>query len=130
MTWHLCPGTKVATCDVNMITRFNTRIGPKCVGRPFSLGARLSSKTSSVQPTLSRWRPIKEKWRVPFSSKCRNSGNNGRNCTIFGPQGYLRCSYFSYFHLGVTPCDLSMTLSVFKQFWRKCTLAPKLLGLE
>ena len=22
MTWHLCPGTKVATCDVNAITRY------------------------------------------------------------------------------------------------------------
>ena len=56
----------------------------------FSLGARLSSKTGSVRLTLSRWWLIKEKWRVPIFSKCRNSGNNGWNCTIFGPQGNHR----------------------------------------
>ena len=37
---------------------------------------------------------------------------------------------FSTFDLGVTSRDLSMTLTVLKKNWRKCTLAPKLLGLE
>ena len=45
-----------------------------------------------------------------FLSKCHNSGNNGRNCTIFGPHGGPRVPLrFSYFHLGVTSHDLSMT---------------------
>ena len=64
-------------------------------------------------------------------SKCRNSGNNGRNCTIFGAQGDLGRPFdFSTFDLGVTSRDLSMTLPVLKKIWRKWTLAPKLLGLE
>ena len=75
----------------------------------------MSSKTSLVELALSRWRPIKEKRRAPFFSKCRNSGNNGRNCTIFGAQGDLGCPFNSpYFDLGVTSRDLYMTLTVFK----------------
>ena len=55
-----------------------------------------------------------KKWRVPFFSKCRNPGNNGRNYTIFGAQGdYGRPFDFSTFDLGVTSRDLSMTLTVF-----------------
>ena len=38
-------------------------------------------------------------------------------------------SDLSYFDLGVTSRDLSMTLTVFFN-GRKCALAPKLLGLE
>ena len=69
--------------------------------------------------------------RVPFFSKCRNSGNNGRNCTIFGAQGDLGRPFdFSTFDLGVTSRDLSMPLTVLKKNWGKWTLAPKLLGLE
>ena len=73
-----------------------------------------------------------KKWRVPFFPKCRNSGNNGRNCTIFGAQGDLGRPFgFSTFDLGVTSRDLSMTLPVLGLFFlRKWTLAPKLLGLE
>ena len=64
--------------------------------------------------------------------KCGNSGNNGRNCTIFGAQGDLGRPFdFSTFDLGVTSRDLSMTFkTVFLKIWRKWTLAPKLLGLE
>ena len=52
---------------------------------------------------------------MPFSSKCHNSGNNGRNCTIFGAQGDLGRPFdFSTFDFGVTSRDLSMTLTVFK----------------
>ena len=51
---------------------------------------------------------------MPFFSKCPNSGNNGRNCTIFGAQGDLGRPYDFYtFDLGVTSRDLSMTLTVF-----------------
>ena len=39
-----------------------------------------------------------KKWRVPFFSKCRNSGNNGRNCTIFGAQGDLGRDVARYRH--------------------------------
>ena len=54
--------------------------------------------------------PLKEKWHVPFFSKCRNSGNNSRNCTIFGAQKNLGCPFnFVYFDLGVTSRDLAMT---------------------
>ena len=54
-----------------------------------------------------------KKWRVPFYSKYRNSGNNGCNCTIFGAQGDLGRPFdFSTFDLGVTSRDLSMTLTV------------------
>ena len=54
-----------------------------------------------------------KKWRVPFFSKCRNSGNNGQNCTIFGAQGDLGGAFdFSTVDLGVTSRDLSMTLTV------------------
>ena len=68
---------------------------------------------------------------MSFFSKCHNSGNNGRNCTIFGAQGDLGRPFdFSRFDLGVTSRDLSMTLPVFKKIWRKWPLAPKLLGLE
>ena len=96
-----------------------------------SLRAWTSSKTSLVQLALSRWRPIYKKWRVPLFSKCRNSGNNGSNCTIFGAQGDLRRPFdFSTFDPCVTSRDLSMTLTVFKRILRKWTLAPKLLGLE
>ena len=83
-----------------------------------SLRAWTSSKTSL-------------KWRVPFFSKCCNSGNNGWNCTIFGAQGDLGRPFdFSTFDLGVTSRDLSMTLTVLKRILRKWTLARKLLGLE
>ena len=81
------------------------------VGRPFSLGAmllelgvnasataRVSLKTGSVRLTLSRWRPIREKWRA----KCHNSVNTGLNCTIFGAQGDLGCSFDLSFLLGLT----------------------------
>ena len=81
MTWHLYPGTKVATCDVNTITQFKKMPESdrhSLVGL-FSLRARLSSKTGSVRPKLSRWRPIKEYWCTPLFSKCRNSENNSRN---------------------------------------------------
>ena len=45
---------------------------------------------------------------------CRNSGNNGRNCTIFGTHGDLGRPFdSSTFDLGVTSRDLSMTLTVF-----------------
>ena len=37
---------------------------------------------------------------------------------------------FSYFVLGVTSRDLSMTVTLFLKFGRKWTVAPKLLGLE
>ena len=43
-------------------------------------------------------------------SKCRNSGNNSRNCTIFGAPEDLGCPFdFSYFDLGVMSRDLAMT---------------------
>ena len=68
-----------------------------------------------------------KKWRVPFFSKCRNSGNNRRNCTIFGAQGDLGPPFdFSTFDLGVTSRDLPMTLPVLNFVLRKWTLAPKL----
>ena len=52
--------------------------------------------------------------QTPTLRKCRNSGNNGRNCTIFGAQGDLGRPFdFSTFNLGVTSRDLSMTLTVF-----------------
>ena len=55
-----------------------------------------------------------KKWRVPFFSKCRNSGNNGRNCTIFSAQGDLGRPFdFFTFTLGVTSRDLYMLLTVF-----------------
>ena len=60
--------------------------------------------------TPSRRRPIKEIWGVPFFSKFRYSGNNSRNCTIFGAQEELGDPFnVSYFDLGVTSRDLSMT---------------------
>ena len=66
----------------------------------FSLRARLSSKSGSVRPTL----------QDGGRSKCHNSGNNSRNCTIFGAQEDLGCPFdFSYFDLGVKSGDLSMT---------------------
>ena len=62
-------------------------------------------------------------------SKCRNSGSNGRNCTIFGAQGDLQCPFdSSYFDLGVTSRDLSMTLTVFKQIWRKGDVSTETVG--
>ena len=49
----------------------------------------------------------------------------------FGAQGDLGRPFdLSTFDLGVTSRDLSMTLPVLIFFWRKWTLAPKLLGLE
>ena len=72
-----------------------------------------------------------QKMACAIFSKCRNSRNNGQNCTIFGAQGDLgRPVDFSTFDFGVTSRDLSMTLTVFKRILRKWTLAPKLLGLE
>ena len=72
-----------------------------------------------------------KKMACAIFSKCHNSGNNGRNCTIFGAQGDLGRPFdFSTFDLGVTSRDLSMTLPVFFLFLGKWTLAPKLLGLE
>ena len=72
-----------------------------------------------------------KKWRVPFFSKCRNSGNNGRNCTIFGAQGDLGRPFdLLYFDLGVTSHDIFVTFTVFQKLWRKWTLAQNLLGLE
>ena len=60
---------------------------------------------------------------MPFFSKCRNSGNNGRNCTIFGAQGDLGGPFdFSRFGLGVTSRDLSMALPVLQTFLCKCPL--------
>ena len=54
-------------------------------------------------------------------SKCRNSGNNGRNCTIFNAQGDLGGPFdFSRFGLGVTSRDLSMTLPVLQTLLGKC----------
>ena len=45
-------------------------------------------------------------------SKCRNFVNNSRNCTKFDVHGELGCPFeFSYFDLGVTSRDLSMTLT-------------------
>ena len=52
---------------------------------------------------------------------------------IVGIAPYLRhrgTFNLSYLDLGVTSCDLSMTLTVFFKFGSKWTLAPKLLGLE
>ena len=41
VTFDICPGTKVATCDVNRITRLKkTQIGLKFVCRPFFTRAR------------------------------------------------------------------------------------------
>ena len=72
-----------------------------------------------------------KEWWVPFFLKCLNSGNNGRNCTIFEAQGDLGRPFdFSTFDPIVTPRDLSMTLTVFKKNWRKWTLAQQLLVLE
>ena len=72
-----------------------------------------------------------KKWHMPFFSKRCNSGNNARNCTIFGAQGDLGRPFdFRTFDLGVTSRDLSVTLTVLKKIWRKWTLAPKLLELE
>ena len=63
---------------------------------------------------LSRWRPIKQKWRVPIFSKCYDFVNNTRNCTKFEAQGELGCPFdFSYFDRGVTSRDLSMTVTFF-----------------
>ena len=59
----------------------------------FSLGARVCLITGMVRLTLSRWRPIKEKLRVPFFSKCRNFVNNSRNCTKFEAQGDHGCPF-------------------------------------
>ena len=71
------------------------------------------------------------KWGVPISFKCRNFVNNSWNCTKFEALGELGCpSDLSYFDLGVTSRDLSMTLTVFFLNWAKWTLALKLLGLE
>ena len=68
------------------------------------------SLSLSLSLSLCVWR---REWRVPFFSTCRNSGNNGRNCTIFGAQGDLGCPFdFFTFDLGVTSRDLSMTLTV------------------
>ena len=81
-----------------------------------SLGARVSSKTGSVRLTLSRWRPIKEKWRVAIFSKCRDFVNNSRDSTKFEAQGELGCPFdlsLVTFDLGVTSRDLSMTLTFF-----------------
>ena len=58
---------------------------------------------------------------------CHNFGNNGRNYTKFGAKGTFELSYFG---LGVTSRDLSVTLSVFQKLWRKWTLAQNPLGLE
>ena len=56
-----------------------------------------------------------------FLSKCRNSGNNGRNCTIFGAHGDLRCPFdLSYVDLCMTSRDLSVILTFFKKILRKC----------
>ena len=50
---------------------------------------------------------------LSFLSKCRTSGNNSQNCTIFGAHGGLGCPFdCSHFDLGVTSRDLSMTLIV------------------
>ena len=64
--------------------------GPKFADQPFFTRGRLSSKISSVRLTLSRWRPIKEKWCTPICTTCHNFGNNGRNYTTFGAKGTLR----------------------------------------
>ena len=46
--------------------------------------------------------------------KCRNFVNNSRNCNKFKAQGELGCPFgLSYFDLGVTSRDLSMTLNFF-----------------
>ena len=75
----LCPGTKVAICDVNTIKKM-----PES-DRSKKNGAR------------------------HFVSKYHNSGNNGRNCTIFGAKGDLGCPFdFSYFDLGVIWCNIGI----------------------
>ena len=73
-------------------------------------------KTGMVRLTLSRWRPIKEKWRVPFFPKCRNFVNNSRNCTKFEAQGGHGCPFDCWcFDLGVTSHDLFVTFTVFQK---------------
>ena len=67
----------------------------------FSRRARVSSKTGSVRLTISRWRPIKEKWRMPIFSKCHNFVNNSRNCTKFEAPGELGGPFdFSFLKFG------------------------------
>ena len=108
-------------------------IGPEFLGSAiFHLGIGYVWKSVyMVRLTLSRWRPIKEKWRVPFFSKCRNFVNNSRNCTKFEVQGDHGCPFdFWYFDHGVTSHDLFVTFTVFQKLWRKWTLAQKLLVLE
>ena len=83
--------------------------------------------TYLLRPTLSRWRPIKEKLHVPFFSKCRNFVNNSRNCTKFEVQGDHGCPFDSwYLNLDVTKHhDLFVTFTIFQKLWRKWTLAQK-----
>ena len=79
------------------------------VGRPF---LTQGSKTGSVRLTPLRRQPIKDKNGVChlFSKYC-NFVNNSWNCTK--AQGDLGCPFdYSYFDLGVTSRDLSMSLTV------------------
>ena len=45
---------------------------------------------------------------------CRNSGNNSRNCTIFGAEEDLGCPFNCPFDPGVTSRDASMTLIYYR----------------
>ena len=127
LPWHECANL---CCDHD-IWRKMAWIAPKFACR-LSFTQGLDKFENQFGPTSTfKMAADLKKWRVPFFSKCRNSGNNGWNCTIFGAQGDLRRPFdFSTFDPCVTSRDLSMTLTVFKRILRKWTLAPKLLGLE
>ena len=100
--FHCC---LVVAYRINMISIECHRSGERCPGkREFDNRIEinrvrsgeimwlfpLSSKISSVRLTLSRWRPIKEKWCMPICTICHNFGNNDRNYTKFGAKGTLR----------------------------------------
>ena len=127
LPWHECANL---CCD-HVNWRKIAWIAPKFACRlSFTQGADKFETQFGRTSTFKMAADLK-KWRVPFFSKSRNSGNNGRKCTIFGAQGDLgRPFEFSCFGLGVTSRDRSMTLPVLQTFLCKCPLAPKLLGLE
>ena len=84
-SFDLCPGTKVATCDVKFENRFGST-------DTFKMAVDQRKMACAIFP------------------KCRNSGNNSWNCTILGAEEDLGCIFnVAYFDLGETSRDLSMT---------------------
>ena len=128
LPWHECANL----CSDHDNWRKIAWIAPKFACRlSFTQGSDKFENQFGRTSTFKMAADLKKNGRVPFFSKCRNSGNNGRNCTIFNAQGDLGGPFdFSRFGLGVTSRDLSMTLPVLQTFLCKCPLAPKLLGLE